>query len=187
MCKCGGCTCNIAADLEKKRDEDKVHQFLLGLDEDVCVRSCSVRASIISTDPMPSMNQVYSKIKSVERVNTVIRGREQRGAKTAFDVKKRIWKRREKQVLYGVQKEYPEWWGEQKRQAGRGGGRGGRGRGGMTMRANAVQAAVEHLKPVLKPNWRIRSKVLAGLVRSLFWIGYDETQGNYICTRYLEL
>ncbi|KAL0816556.1 hypothetical protein Bca101_073000 [Brassica carinata] len=87
------------------------------------------------------MNQVYSKIKSVERVNTVIRGREQQGAKTAFDVKKRIWKRREKQVMYGVQKEYPEWWGEQKRQAGRGGGRGGRGRGGMTIRANAVQAA----------------------------------------------
>ena len=31
----GGCTCNISVDLEKKRDEDKFHQFLLGLDEDV--------------------------------------------------------------------------------------------------------------------------------------------------------
>ena len=35
MCKCGGCTCRIAADLEKKRDKDKVHQFLWGLDGDV--------------------------------------------------------------------------------------------------------------------------------------------------------
>ncbi|KAG5398384.1 hypothetical protein IGI04_020198 [Brassica rapa subsp. trilocularis] len=128
-----------------------------------------------------------STVKQEGLSNALAYGREQQGAKTAFNVKKRIWKRRERQVLYGVKKEYPEWWGEQKRQAGRGGGRGGRGRGGMTMRANAVQAAVEHLKPVLKPNWRIRSKVLAGLVRSLIWNGYDETQGNYICTRYLEL
>lgn len=99
MCKCGGCTCNIAADLEKKRDEDKVHQFLLGLDEDVYR---AVRASIISTDPMPSMNQVYSKIKSVERVNTMMRGREQQGAKTTFAVRASGFGKEEKNMFYTV-------------------------------------------------------------------------------------
>lgn len=84
VCKCGNCTCNLTMEVEKKRDEDKIHQFLLGLDEEVYG---AVRASIISTDPLPSINQVYSKVKSVERINTVMRGREQQSNKAAFNVR----------------------------------------------------------------------------------------------------
>ena len=33
VCKCGKCTCNLGPILEKKREEEKVHLFLMGLDE----------------------------------------------------------------------------------------------------------------------------------------------------------
>ncbi|KAL1203500.1 hypothetical protein V5N11_009861 [Cardamine amara subsp. amara] len=46
-CKCGMCTCNLGTKLEKKRDEDKIHQLLLGLDENVFT---GVRASIIDKE-----------------------------------------------------------------------------------------------------------------------------------------
>ncbi|XP_027338026.1 uncharacterized protein LOC113851952 [Abrus precatorius] len=32
-CKCGKCICNLGGTLAKKREEEKVHQFLMGLDE----------------------------------------------------------------------------------------------------------------------------------------------------------
>jgi len=32
-CKCGKCECKLGAALEKKHEEDKVHSFLVGLDE----------------------------------------------------------------------------------------------------------------------------------------------------------
>ncbi|CAA7040476.1 unnamed protein product [Microthlaspi erraticum] len=44
----------------------------------------TVRSSIITMDPLPNMNQTYAKVKSVERVQTVVRGREQQGAQMAF-------------------------------------------------------------------------------------------------------
>lgn len=46
-----------------------------------------VRTSIITEDPLPTMNQVYSKIKVVERVQTVMRGREQHNSQVAFAAK----------------------------------------------------------------------------------------------------
>ncbi|KAJ1399233.1 Retrotransposon gag domain [Sesbania bispinosa] len=32
-CSCGGCKCDIASKLEKRREEERVHQFLMGLDD----------------------------------------------------------------------------------------------------------------------------------------------------------
>ncbi|XP_073017921.1 uncharacterized protein [Primulina eburnea] len=32
ICKCGGCTCNIITQVEKMREEDYLHHFLIGLD-----------------------------------------------------------------------------------------------------------------------------------------------------------
>ncbi|EOA32422.1 hypothetical protein CARUB_v10015696mg, partial [Capsella rubella] len=81
VCNCGGCTCEINAKLEKKKEEDRIHHFLLGLDEAVFG---GMRTLVIGTDPLPNMNQVYSKVKSVERVNTVMRGRGQQPSQVAF-------------------------------------------------------------------------------------------------------
>ncbi|CAA7040934.1 unnamed protein product [Microthlaspi erraticum] len=148
---CGLCKCNLNSELEKKREEDRIHQFLLGLDDAIYG---GVRTSIISTDPLPNLNQVYSKVKSVERINTVMRGREQQTPQTAFVTQRNsVMSKEEKLKLTctnckkkGHTAEtcyqtigYPEWWGERAGQqgGGRGGGRGmGRGRG--MVRANAV-------------------------------------------------
>ena len=56
-CKCGKCTCNLGSSLEKKREEEKVHSFLMGLDENVFG---TARSNILAQDPLPNMNKVYS-------------------------------------------------------------------------------------------------------------------------------
>ncbi|GKB96607.1 hypothetical protein Tco_0982744 [Tanacetum coccineum] len=33
LCKCGKCVCDIAGKLEKKREEERVHQFFIGLED----------------------------------------------------------------------------------------------------------------------------------------------------------
>lgn len=145
-CKCGNCTCDLRADLEKRREDDKVHQFLLGLDNAVYG---GVRTSIISTDPLPTLNQAYFKIKSVERVQSVMRNRDEQGTQAAaFAVyaprhgdggedKFRLIcpnckrKGHSKDACFELIG-YPTWWGERGGKAQR-----GRGRGGM-VRANAT-------------------------------------------------
>lgn len=59
-CKCGNCVCNLNTEIEKKREDDHIHHFFLGLDDTIYG---AVRASIISTDPLPNINQVYAKVK----------------------------------------------------------------------------------------------------------------------------
>ncbi|XP_072087400.1 uncharacterized protein [Arachis hypogaea] len=52
-CTCGGCKCNIGVLLEKRKQEERVHQFLMGLDD---VSYGIVRSNILATDPFPSLN-----------------------------------------------------------------------------------------------------------------------------------
>lgn len=139
MCHCGGCTCDLRGQLEKKREDDKVHQFLLGLDDAVFG---GLRTTIISSEPLPNLNQVYSKVKSVERVRTVLRNREEQGTQAAAfavqtfrsneaieDKSKLICshcKRRghTKEACFQIVG-YPSWWGERVGKSARGRGQGG--------------------------------------------------------------
>ncbi|XP_019082565.1 PREDICTED: uncharacterized protein LOC109125405 [Camelina sativa] len=82
-CQCSGCLCDLRGQLEKKREDDKVHQFLLGLDDAVFG---GLRTTIISSEPLPNLNQVYSKVKSMERVRTVLRNREEQAGQADFAV-----------------------------------------------------------------------------------------------------
>lgn len=117
----------------------------MGLDDSVYG---AVWTAIISTDPLPNLNQAYSKVKSVERVNTVMQKREDQGAQAAFavNVTRHVDSSEDKSKLIcgnckhkGHTREtcfeiigYPGWWGE------RGGkNQRGRGRGGM-IRANVA-------------------------------------------------
>ncbi|GAU48759.1 hypothetical protein TSUD_281100 [Trifolium subterraneum] len=74
-CTCEGCKCNIKAKLVKQREEEKVHQFLMGLDD---VLYGTTRSSLLATDPLPPLNRVYATLVQEERVKAVSRTKEER-------------------------------------------------------------------------------------------------------------
>lgn len=51
------CTCNAAAAYEKEREDEKVHQFVKGLDES---RFGHVVTAIIEADVLPDLGKVYN-------------------------------------------------------------------------------------------------------------------------------
>ena len=69
--------------MEKKQEEERVHQFLMGLDED---GYGTVRSNILSTEPLPNLNRVYVMILQQERVWTMTRTKEERGSPMSFAV-----------------------------------------------------------------------------------------------------
>ena len=75
-CTCGGCKCGIGAQLEKRREKEKVHQFLMGLDD---ASYDIVRSNILASDPLPSLNHVYVMLVQEERVRMMAKSTEERG------------------------------------------------------------------------------------------------------------
>ncbi|KAJ3690345.1 hypothetical protein LUZ61_019509 [Rhynchospora tenuis] len=149
-CVCGGCTCNLTAKFIKEKEEERIHQFLMGLDEGFS----SIRTNLLSMDPLPNLNRIYSMVIQEERHKNVTRGREERGDTVGFAVHVNkadtMSKTGDKPLCSHCGKigheisncfelvGYPEGWGR-----GRRGGRGGRGpnrgRGRGRAHANAVQ------------------------------------------------
>ncbi|KZV55154.1 hypothetical protein F511_30344 [Dorcoceras hygrometricum] len=139
VCKCGSCKCNIGAELDKKREEERLHQFLMGLDDSVYGTVCS---NILSTEPLPSLNRAYSMIIQEERVRNITRGKEQQSEHMAFAFKiestskGRTDNRDTSMVCPNCNKPghnaescfkligYPDWWGDRPKGSGRGLGRG---------------------------------------------------------------
>ncbi|XP_068466252.1 uncharacterized protein [Phaseolus vulgaris] len=75
-CTCGGCKCGIGAQLEKRREEEKVHQLLMGLDD---ASYGTVRSNILALDPLSSLNRVYAILVQEERVRMMAKSTEERG------------------------------------------------------------------------------------------------------------
>ena len=61
-CKCGLCTCDLATAQETDREEDKVHQFLCGLDE----QYRAVRSSLVARVPVQPLEEVYNIVRQEE-------------------------------------------------------------------------------------------------------------------------
>ncbi|KAF7839183.1 retrovirus-related Pol polyprotein from transposon TNT 1-94 [Senna tora] len=154
VCSCTGCKCDVAAKLEKKAEEDKVHQFLMGLDEE---GYGTLRSNILSTEPLHNLNRVYAMTVQQERVKTVMKTKEERGNPMSFVIQAGVRNKGKTMTCSNCKRErhdakncfqligYPEWWGNRSRTGnGRGGGRkqgdnGGREKMGNP-RANAMQA-----------------------------------------------
>ena len=165
-CTCEGCKCNIKAQLERRREEEKVHQFLMGLDD---VLYGTVRSNLLATDPLPSLNRVYSILIQEERVKAIVRTKEEKteivglAVQTGGGMRGRENTKDKGIVCSNCNRTghdtmscfqlvgYPDWWGDRPRHEGKGvarvkgqqQGRGtnsGRGRG---VRANAAQVAVQ--------------------------------------------
>lgn len=56
--------------MEKEREEDKLHQFLMGIDETLYG---SVKSSILSRNPLPTLDEVYNVLTQDEESKLVSR------------------------------------------------------------------------------------------------------------------
>uniref|UniRef100_A0A1J3JMY8 Retrotransposon gag domain-containing protein n=1 Tax=Noccaea caerulescens TaxID=107243 RepID=A0A1J3JMY8_NOCCA len=169
VCKCGKCVCDLGTIQKQDREEDKVHQFLFGLDDAVFL---TMRSSLVSRVPVQPMEEVYNIVRQEEDlIRTGTKSQDEQPEVAAFAVqsKPRTTFRpddKDKTTLckhchrYGHASEtcfavigYPEWWGDRPKTRtmqgrGRGGAAGsgtggGRVRGRGTTYVNAV-----HVPPV---------------------------------------
>lgn len=156
QCRCGKCECEINDKLMKMSEEEKTHQFLMGLDDDFYA---TIRSQILALEPLPSIDKVFNIVQQEENHRHLMRGRDDRdGTMAAFAVKVHrdpVEKSTCKHCgRYGHDESncfevigYPPGWGSRGRGRGRGrGGHGGRvstgrGRGAGFETVNAVVSA----------------------------------------------
>ncbi|KAF7810347.1 retroelement pol polyprotein-like [Senna tora] len=133
-CECGKCSCDLTTTLAKKREDERVHTFLLGLGENLY---STVRSSILAQESLPSVHKVYSILVQEERVKNITRTKEDRVEVMALAAQVHSDARDKSIVCSHCKKTghviencfalvgYPEWWGDRAR----GDGRAARGRG----------------------------------------------------------
>ena len=83
-CSCNGCKCNFATRLQQLQEEERVHQFLMGLDES---SYSNVRSNIIASDPLPNLHKVYSQVTEQEQVQVMTRAAPNRSDPVSFAMK----------------------------------------------------------------------------------------------------
>ena len=163
------CTCSAAAEIEKTRETEKMHQFVMGLDES---RFGTICQTIISSDLDMDIGEIYAKIVREEQHLNLAKDREEQQTAVGFVAKTdadqtslrpnggtRVpqcthcgRRGHEKSCCWQVIG-FPEWWEERPPNRGsdggnRGGSRGSRGRGSSSAdrprnsgtRANAAHA-----------------------------------------------
>ncbi|XP_074305457.1 uncharacterized protein LOC141640647 [Silene latifolia] len=67
------CTCGAAAALTKEREEEKVHQFLMGLDD---VFYGHIRSNLLMEDDITSLSRAYALILREERHRAITKSKE---------------------------------------------------------------------------------------------------------------
>nr|GMC73275.1 retrovirus-related Pol polyprotein from transposon TNT 1-94 [Ipomoea batatas] len=147
-------------------EEEKLHQFLMGLDE---ITYGTVRSNILAAEPLPSLNKAYGIVIRDEKVKSMARVSEERGEPIRLHVQmgnkfKGKGDMMERTITCSICKRigyeastcfqvigYPDWWGDRPRGEGKSGGRGKatqgayaeRGKGGG-VRANAMHTSASN-------------------------------------------
>ncbi|XP_068477195.1 uncharacterized protein [Phaseolus vulgaris] len=155
-CTCGGCKCGIGAQLEKRREEEKVHQLLMGLDD---ASYGTVRSNILASDPLPSLNRVYAMLVQEERLRMMAKSTEERGLVVGLAMHANYKEKGRGDMVEKLMTcshcgknghdmkgcfqliGYPEWWGDKPKSEGKWNGR---GRQGMRNKGNPTRANVAH-------------------------------------------
>ncbi|XP_020265950.1 uncharacterized protein LOC109841405 [Asparagus officinalis] len=81
--KVPNCTCGAAHDFLREHEEEKLHQFLMGLDDAIFG---TVRSQILNMEPLPPLNKAYAMISKEERHRSIVRGQEERPEVMAMTV-----------------------------------------------------------------------------------------------------
>ena len=69
------CKCSIGTKLVRMMDEEKTHQFLMGLDDDAF---SNIRSQVLARDLLPSLDTVFNIIQQEENHKKTMIGRDQR-------------------------------------------------------------------------------------------------------------
>lgn len=80
VCKCGKCECNLNTLQEQDREEDKVHDFLAGLDDTFT----TVRSSLVSRIPIQHMEEVYNVVRQEEDSKNNVKKGDEAAEVTAY-------------------------------------------------------------------------------------------------------
>ncbi|XP_074284566.1 uncharacterized protein LOC141609407 [Silene latifolia] len=64
-CKCGRCTCDISSQATKRLDNERLHQFFMGLDRSLY---STLRNQQFQLDPLPTLNRGYHAALQTERL-----------------------------------------------------------------------------------------------------------------------
>ncbi|CAH9137903.1 unnamed protein product [Cuscuta epithymum] len=67
---CSNCTCNIVGKIEAERAEERLHQFLVGIDDELYG---TVRSNLLSQDPLPNVDRAYQAFVQEETSRAAIR------------------------------------------------------------------------------------------------------------------
>ncbi|KAL2923911.1 Retrovirus-related Pol polyprotein from transposon RE1 [Bienertia sinuspersici] len=69
-CSCGLCTCGVVDKFRKDRDEEKLHQFYIGIDDD---NYGTVRTNLLSQTPSPDLDRAYQTFLQEECSRAIAR------------------------------------------------------------------------------------------------------------------
>ncbi|XP_073045833.1 uncharacterized protein [Primulina eburnea] len=129
-CECGNCTCDVAGRFAVDRDEEKLHQFLIGINDELY---STVRSNLLSTSPLPDLDRVYQACLQEEKSRGIARDRADKEEIHAFALQtaqpKARFTRLDKSKLYcsGCKRPghdndscfkihgYPDWWEDRNR------------------------------------------------------------------------
>ncbi|KAK9689058.1 hypothetical protein RND81_09G032200 [Saponaria officinalis] len=79
------CTFGAATAFLKEQEEEKVHQFLMGLNDSVYR---TLRSNILMEDHIPSFNRVYGIVLRKERHKAMVRQKEERTDEAVFAIRR---------------------------------------------------------------------------------------------------
>jgi len=57
VCMCSGCKCGVARKILAMYEEDRAHQFLMGLNDDSC---STLRSQILALGPLLSLDKIFN-------------------------------------------------------------------------------------------------------------------------------
>lgn len=129
-CECGKCTCDVVGKFISDREEEKLHQFLIGVDDD---SYAMVRTNLLSQHPPPDLDRAYQAFLQEERSRGIARGKAAKEEANVFAIQSDRWKgkfkRQDKSKLFCSHCKksghddgtcfkihgYPDWWEDRTR------------------------------------------------------------------------
>ena len=77
QCTCGKCECKIGSRITKMAQDEKTHQFFMGLNDEVF---STIRSQILALDPLPTLDVIFNMVTQEENHRRVMLGRDNRSA-----------------------------------------------------------------------------------------------------------